>query len=182
MLVQIISLLLDVAAGLIGGACLLRLVMQWQRIPFNNPIGRFVFAVSDWLVMPLRRRLPAIGRLDTASLVGAWLAKLAQFAVLWLLSSGQGSVLLVLMLSVMGLAQLLISGLSALILIYAVLSWVQPGSMNMVLIERLCQPWLAPIRRVVPMVGGVDLSSLVLLLLLQIAGMVLGSVQMGLMH
>jgi len=182
LLVQIISLLLDVAAGLIGGACLLRLVMQWQRIPFNNPIGRFVFAVSDWLVMPLRRRLPAIGRLDTASLVGAWLAKLAQFAVLWLLSSGQGSVLLVLMLSVMGLAQLLISGLSALILIYAVLSWVQPGSMNMVLIERLCQPWLAPIRRVVPMVGGVDLSSLVLLLLLQIAGMVLGSVQMGLMH
>ena len=180
--ISIIGLLLDVAAGLIGGACLLRLVMQWQRIPFNNPVGRFVFALSDWLVMPLRRRLPAIGRLDTASLVGAWLAKLAQFAVLWLLSSGQGSVLLVLMLSVMGLAQLLISGLSALILLYAVLSWVQPGSMNMVLIERLCQPWLAPIRKVVPMVGGVDLSSLVLLLLLQIAGMVLGSVQMGLMH
>lgn len=180
--ISIIGLLLDVAAGLIGGACLLRLVMQWQRIPFNNPVGRFVFALSDWLVMPLRRRLPAIGRLDTASLVGAWLAKLAQFAVLWLLSSGQGSVLLVLMLSVMGLAQLLISGLSALILLYAVLSWVQPGSMNMVLIERLCQPWLAPIRRVVPMVGGVDLSSLVLLLLLQIAGMVLGSMQMGLMH
>ncbi len=182
MLVQIISLLLDVAAGLIGGACLLRLVMQWQRIPFNNPVGRFIFAVSDWLVMPLRRRLPALGRLDTASLAGAWLAKLAQFGVLWLLSSGQGSVLLVLMLSVMGLAQLLISGLSALILLYAVLSWVQPGTMNMALIERLCQPWLAPIRRVVPMVGGVDLSSLVLLLLLQIAGMVLGSVQMGLMH
>ena len=179
---QIISLLLDVAAGLVGGACLLRLIMQWQRIPFNNPIGRFIFAVSDWLVMPLRKRLPAIGRLDTASLVGAWLAKLAQFVALWLLSSGHGSLLAVLLLSVMGLAQLVISGLSALILIYAVLSWVQPGSMNMVLIERLCQPWLAPIRRVVPMIGGVDLSSLVLLLLLQIAGMVLGAIQMGLMH
>ena len=179
---QIISLLLDVAAGLVGGACLLRLIMQWQRIPFNNPIGRFIFAVSDWLVMPLRKRLPAIGRLDTASLAGAWLVKLAQFVALWLLSSGHGSLLAVLLLSVMGLAQLVISGLSALILIYAVLSWVQPGSMNMVLIERLCQPWLAPIRRVVPMIGGVDLSSLVLLLLLQIAGMVLGAIQMGLMH
>lgn len=182
MFISIVSLLLDVAAGLIGGACLLRLVMQWQRIPFNNPMGRFIFAVSDWLVMPLRRRLPAIGRLDTASLAGAWLAKLVQFGVLWLLSSGQGSALLVLMLSVLGLAQLLISGLSALVLIYAVLSWVQPGSMNMVLIERLCQPWLAPIRRALPLVGGVDLSSLVLLLVLQIAGMVLGSVQMSLMH
>jgi YggT family protein len=165
----IISLLLDVAAGLVGGACLLRLIMQWQRIPFNNPIGRFIFAVSDWLVLPLRRWLPAVGRLDTASLAGAWLFKLAQL-------------LAVLLLSVMGLAQLVISGLSALILIYAVLSWVQPGSMNMVLIERLCQPWLAPIRRVVPLIGGVDLSSLVLLLLLQIAGMVLGTIQMGLMH
>ena len=179
---QIISLLLDVAAGLVGGACLLRLIMQWQRIPFNNPIGRFIFAVSDWLVLPLRRWLPAVGRLDTASLAGAWLAKLAQFVALWLLSSGHGTLLAVLLLSVMGLAQLVISGLSALILIYAVLSWVQPGSMNMVLIERLCQPWLAPIRRVVPLIGGVDLSSLVLLLLLQIAGMVLGTIQMGLMH
>ena len=182
LLTQIISLLLDVAAGLVGGACLLRLIMQWQRIPFNNPIGRFIFAVSDWLVMPLRRRLPAIGRLDTASLVGAWLAKLTQFTVLWLLSSGHGSLVLVLLLSVMGLAQLMISGLSALILIYAVLTWVQPGSPNMALLERLCQPWLAPIRRVVPLIGGVDLSSLVFLLLLQIAGMVLGAVQMGLMH
>jgi YggT family protein len=179
---QIISLLLDVAAGLVGGACLLRLIMQWQRIPFNNPIGRFIFAVSDWLVLPLRRWLPAAGRLDTSSLAGAWLAKLAQFVALWLLSSGHGTLLAVLLLSVMGLAQLVISGLSALILIYAVLSWVQPGSMNMVLIERLCQPWLAPIRRVVPLIGGVDLSSLVLLLLLQIAGMVLGALQMGLMH
>ena len=164
----IISLLLDVAAGLVGGACLLRLIMQWQRIPFNNPSGR--------------RWLPAVGRLDAASLAGAWLVKLAQFVALWLLSSGHGTLLAVLLLSVMGLAQLVISGLSALILIYAVLSWVQPGSMNMVLIERLCQPWLAPIRRVVPLIGGVDLSSLVLLLLLQIAGMVLGTIQMGLMH
>lgn len=175
-------MLLEVATSLVGGVCLLRLVMQWQRIPFNNPMGRFIFAASDWLVLPLRRWLPAIGRLDTASLVGAWLAKLLQFAVLWLLSSGHGTLLQVLLLSVLGLAQLLVSGLSGLILIYAVLSWVQPGSLYMALMERLCQPWLEPIRRVLPLVGGVDLSSLVLLLLLQILGMVLGAVQLGMMH
>ena len=182
MFIQIVSFLLDVAAGLIGGACLLRLAMQWQRIPFNNPMGQFIFAVSNKLVMPLRRFVPALGRLDTASLVGAWLAKLAQFSLLWLLASGHGTLLLVLLLSVVGLVQLIISGLSALVLIYAVLTWVQPGSMNLLLIERLCQPWLAPIRRIIPMVGGVDLSSLVLLVLLQIAGMVVGAVQTGLMH
>lgn len=179
---QIISLVLDVVAGLIGGACLVRLTMQWQRIPFNNPIGQFIFAVSDRLVMPLRRWVPAAGRLDTASLVGAWLVKLTQFIVLWLLGGGQGAVLLVLVLSFIGVLQLAISCLTALILLYAVLSWIQAGSMNLVLIDRLCQPWLAPIRRAVPLVGGIDLSSLVLLVLLQIAGMVVGSIQAGLMH
>jgi YggT family protein len=54
--------------------------------------------------------------------------------------------------------------------------------MNFMLIDRLCQPWLAPIRRTIPLVGGIDLSSLVLLVLLQIASMVLGSIQVGLMH
>lgn len=182
MLIQIVSLLLDVAASLVGGACLLRLAMQWQRIPFKNPIGQFIFAISDWLVIPLRRYIPAVGRLDTASLLGAWLVKLVQFSVLWLLASGSGTLLLVLLLSVIGLVQLGISCLSGLVLIYAILSWIQPGSMSLLLAERLCQPWLTPIRRVMPMVGGVDLSSLVLLVLLQIAGMVVGSVQAGLMH
>ena len=55
MLYQIVSFLLDVVAGLLGGACLLRIYMQWQRVPFNNPVGRLVFALSDWMVLPLRR-------------------------------------------------------------------------------------------------------------------------------
>jgi YggT family protein len=175
-------MLLDVAASLMGGVCLLRLGMQWQRIPFNNPMGQFIFATSDWLVLPLRRGLPALGRLDSASLVGAWLAKLLQFSLLWLLSGGHGSLPQLLLQSVLGLAQLMVSCLSGLILIYAVLSWLQPGSLALVLMERLSRPFLDPIRRVLPLLGGVDLSSLVLLLLLQIAGMMLGAVQMGWMH
>ena len=55
MLYQIVTLLLDVVAGLLTGACLLRLYMQLQRIPFANPVGQLVFALTDWLVMPLRR-------------------------------------------------------------------------------------------------------------------------------
>ena len=51
MLYQILSLVLDAAAGLVGGACLLRLYMQRLRVPFGNPVGRFVFALSDWLVV-----------------------------------------------------------------------------------------------------------------------------------
>lgn len=74
---QILSFLLDVAAGLLSGVCLLRLYMQYQRVPFGNPVGRFVFALTDWIVLPLRRVLPAVRRVDTASLVAAYLFQLA---------------------------------------------------------------------------------------------------------
>jgi YggT family protein len=176
---QIVNLILDVATGLVGGACLLRLVMQWQRLPFQNPIGRFVFAVSDWLVMPLRRFLPAIGRLDTSSLVAAWLMKLTHLALMWVLAGMQGLFLAVVLASVFGLLHWLVSGLSAIVLLYAILSWVQPNSGSMMLLSRLVEPWLAPIRNALPQPGGIDLSPLVLLVALQIAGMLLAGLQFG---
>ena len=178
-LLQIVNLILDVAAGLVGGACLMRLVMQWQRLPFQNPIGRFVFAVTDWLVMPLRRLLPAVGRLDASSLVAAWLMKLSHLMVMWLLGGAQAAVMGVLVDSVFGVLHWLVSGLSVIILLYAVLSWVQPNSGSMMLLSRLVEPWLAPIRNALPKPGGIDLSPLVLLVILQIAGMLLAGLQYG---
>lgn len=175
MLYQIISFLLDVAVGLLGGACLLRLYMQWQRVPFGNPVGRFVFALTDWLVLPLRRVLPPMGRLDTASLVGAFLLELAQYAVLWLL--GVGSLAMLPVLAIFGLARLVISGLTGLVIVYAVLSWVQSDSPLVDIIGRLCAPLLRPFRRVIPLVGGIDLSPLALLVVLQVGAIVLGAIQ-----
>ncbi len=175
MLYQIISFLLDVAVGLLGGACLLRLYMQWQRVPFGNPVGRFVFALTDWLVLPLRRVLPPVGRLDTASLVGAFLLELAQYAVLWLL--GVGALAMLPVLAIFGLARLVISGLTGLVIVYAVLSWVQSDSPLVDIIGRLCAPLLRPFRRVIPLVGGIDLSPLALLVVLQIGAIVLGAIQ-----
>ena len=76
MLAQIFSLLLSTVVNLLAGACLIRLYMQYQRIPFQNPIGRFVMALSDWIVLPLRKLVPAAGRWDLASLAAALLIKL----------------------------------------------------------------------------------------------------------
>lgn len=182
MLYQIISFLLEVVVGLLGAACLLRLYMQYQRLPFGNPVGRFVFALTDWLVLPLRRVTPAFGRWDTASLLGAWLLKLAQYGVLLLMAGGAGSVAWLPLLAVFGLAQLVISALTGLLIVYAVLSWVQTGSPMNDLIGRLCAPLLRPLRRIIPLVGGIDLSPLALLVLLQVAGMVLAALQQGLLH
>lgn len=172
MVYQIFSFLLDVIAGLLGGACLLRLYMQHQRVPFGNPIGRFVFALTDWLVLPLRKVLPAMRRWDTASLVAAYLIELAQFALLWALVGG-GGVQSVFVLALFGLLRLAISTATAVVIVYAVLSWVQNDSPLSDIMDRLCAPLLRPIRRVVPLVGGIDLSPLVLLVILQVLSMLL---------
>ncbi len=181
MLYQITSLLLEVAAGLIAGTCLLRLYMQYQRIPMSvrsgNPLAKFIFALTDWLVLPLRRVIPAVGRWDMASLVGAFLVQLAQFVILWALTGMTAGMLSVVVLAAFGLVRMAISGMTGLVIIYAILSWVQARSVGADFLERLVMPVLIPIRRVVPLVGGIDLSPLVLLLILQVAGIVLGSIQ-----
>lgn len=181
MLYQIVSLLLEVVVGFVSGACLLRLYMQYQRIPMSarsgNPLGRFVFAVTDWIVLPLRRVIPAVGLLDSASLLAAYLTQLAEFGVLWLLAGSSGGLFAVPILAAFGLLRMAISGLSVIVIIYAVLSWVQTNSVLADVAERLVAPLLLPIRRFLPLIGGVDLSPLVLLVMLQIAAIVLGNLQ-----
>ena len=177
MLYQIVSFLLEVVATLLCTAFFLRIYMQWQRIGFNNPVGKIVFALSDWIVLPLRRVLPAMGRLDSASLVAALLVELAHYLVLWLLAGAGHNGLWVLWLALFGLLRLALTGMVGLLIVYVVLSWVQPQSPLSDIITRLCEPLLRPLRRVLPSLGGLDLSALVFLVLLQVALMVLAHVQ-----
>jgi YggT family protein len=181
MLYQIISLLLEVSTGLVAGTCLLRLYMQHQRIPMSsrsgNPMGRFIFALTDWLVLPLRRVVSAAGRWDLASLVGAFLVELARFLILWVFADMTAGVLTIVFYALFGLAHLAISGLTGMVIVYAILSWVQTRSPVADLLERLVMPVLDPVRRILPLAGGIDLSPLVLLVLLQIAGIVLSYLQ-----
>ena len=176
MLLEIVSFVLDVLVGLLAGACLLRWYMQQQRVPFGNPLGRAVLALSDWLVLPLCRLLPKPSRTDWASLAAALLLVSAQYALLWLLLGGAVALWLVPLLSLVGLLRLLLSGLMGMVLVFALLSWVQPGSPLGGVLARLCQPLLRPLQRFIPLVGGLDLSPLVLLVLLQIGLMLLGNV------
>jgi YggT family protein len=174
---QIISFLLDVAAGLLGGACLLRLYMQHQRVPFGNPVGRFVFALTDWLILPLRKVLPSIRRWDTASLMAVYLIELAQFGLLWLLLGRATGAGVLPALAFFGVLRLVISGLTGLVIVYAILSWVRVDSPIGDIIDRLCVPLLRPWRRLIPLVGGIDLSPLAFLVALQVAAIALAALQ-----
>lgn len=179
MFLQMISMVLDVVASLLAGTCLLRVLMQRHRISFHQPVGRFVFALTDWLVLPLRRFVPVWSAWDLSSVAGAWLIKLVQVALLWLMSGGGAPWLLLPWVSLLSLAQLLVSVLSALVLVFVVMSWLSPNSPMFDLVSRLAEPVLRLFRRVVPLMGGIDLSPLVLLLALQMVGMVLMSLQVG---
>jgi YggT family protein len=177
MLYSIVSLILNVAASLLAGACLLRLYMQAQRVPFGNPVGQAVFALSNWIVLPLRRAIRPGNRWDLASLVAAFLVMLAQQLILWLVRGMAGPALLVPLLAVFDLLRLAVGGMTFLLLAHVVLSWVQPHSPIAGVIGRLCEPPLRPLRRVIPAVGGLDLSALVLLVLLQVLSIVIGGLQ-----
>jgi len=176
MLYQIPSFLLDVIVGLLGGACLLRLYMQYHRVPFGNPLGRFIFAITDWIVLPLRLIVPSVKRWDLASLIAAWLLVLLKFLLLWLLIGNLGRIATLPLVSLVGLLQLAISGLTALLVVYAVLSWV-PGASPMLLdlISRLAEPLVRPFRRFIPLIGGVDLSPLAAIVVLQVIAIVLSN-------
>ena len=181
MLYPIFSFLLEIGVTLVGGACLLRFYMRWRRMSFDNPVGRFVQALSDWLVRPLQRVVPPAGGLDVASLLAAWLLKLVQYAALLallaLLELSRWSMLPVL--ALLGTARLAVSVATAVVIIAAVMSWVGNRTLAHDVFERLCAPLLAPIRRRIPLVGGVDLSPLLLVVVLQVLGMVLSSLQSG---
>ncbi|MEH3087813.1 MAG: YggT family protein [Xylophilus ampelinus] len=177
MLYSIVSLVLNVVASLLAGACLLRLYMQAQRVPFGNPVGQAVFALSNWIVLPLRRAIRPGNRWDLASLLAAFLVMLAQELILWAFRGMAGAALLVPLLAAFDLLQLAVSGMTFLLLAYVVLSWVQPHSPIAGVLDRLCEPPLRPLRRVLPAPGGLDLSALVVLVLLQVLSIVIGGLQ-----
>lgn len=180
MFFQITTFLLDVAAGLLGGACLLRAYMQHQHVPFNNPVGRFIFALTDWIVLPLRKMLPGYKRLDFASLLAAYLFELAQFIMIALMI-GRGFTAVPL-LALFGLIRLVISGAMGLAIVYVILSWVNADSPMADVIDRLAAPLLRPFRKVIPLVGGFDLSPLALLVVLQVLLIVVANLQDALLR
>lgn len=188
MLIQILRFLLETLFFLLIGAALLRAYMNWVRVNMSVQPGYFVMALTDWLVKPLRRTLPkplAQSRLDWASVLAAVLSALA-YALLWgvlfgvLLgagydwsSLGPASWLALLGFALKMLVRVALQTTMVVVLGYVLVSWLQPGSPVHSLLARLSEPLLGPLRRIVPVVGGVDLSALVLLLLLQIGLIVL---------
>ena len=173
MLAQLFYLVLDSLFGFLTLALLARFFMQWARAPFRNPLGQFVVAVTDWLVKPMRRIIPSAFGFDLASLLSAWFAQLVFHGIVFAVSAAAlgvtpglvGLLALVAALETVRLALYLLFGV---IIITALLSWINPHAPLAPVFNSLARPFLYPLQRVIPPVGGVDLSPLVLLLGLQV--------------
>lgn len=151
-------------------AFLLRVLLPMVRADFRNPLAQAILALTSWLVHPLRRILPPVGRVDTASVVALLAVQIVATLVLFRLQTG--ALLPFVPLVIAALRSLLLSVLllyTVLIFIYALLSFVAPGvrSPATALLASLCEPLLAPLRRVLPIVGGLDFSPLVAIVGLQ---------------
>jgi YggT family protein len=180
MLAEALRFLLNVVFGLLVYAALLRFIMQWMRAPFRNPVGQAVSALTDWAVKPLRKVLPGFRGYDWASLVVAWVLQ-----ALWLtalsaltgpisaLASGSTAGLI----AVLAVVELIKAALWIVIVavfVQALLSWIAPDGPLAGVLNALTFPLLAPIRRVLPPLGGVlDLSPLIVIVLAQLVLMLL---------
>lgn len=163
--------LLETVASLVAGSFLLRAAAWWTQLPARNPLVQFVIALTDWLVKPMRRVLPASRRTDWSSLAGALFVAVT-LAALRALMFGSGARVpvfgAVVLLAVFWLVKWALYLLNTLVIVGALLSWVNPHAPIAPLVDRLTAPFLWPIRRVLPLVGGVDLSPVVLIIATQL--------------
>jgi YggT family protein len=175
MLSNISLFLIDTASALLGAALLLRLYINFAGMPARNPLAQFVFVITDWLVRPLRRVLPAAGRLDMASLVAVLLVALLAMVLIDLASTGMvfwERALLRTPVTVLRWALNLVFWLT---LIHVLLSWVNPHAPVAPAVSMLLRPFLAPFQRILPTVGGFDLSPLALVVVVNLLLLIVNS-------
>ncbi len=141
---------------------LLRLFMPWIGASFNNPIAQAVFKLTSPLVVPVRRILPPIGKLDTATVVVAYAIQYLTVIIIFLIAGASPRIGPVALFAAVSLVSLTFKLFAFAILIRVVLSWVGQGSYNpaVAFIDSLTEPVLRPVRRIIPPMGGLDLSPL----------------------
>ncbi|MCS4308652.1 YggT family protein [Rheinheimera pacifica] len=165
---QAVLFLIDTAFSLYLMVMILRLWLQLVRADFYNPFSQFVVKATNPLVLPLRRVIPSLGRLDTATLLLAYSIMLVKLLVLQLIQFGQIALMPSLVLSLIFLVKEILTLLFWILVIRALLSWFSQGRSPVeYVMHQLTEPLLRPVRNILPPLGGLDLSVLVVLIGLQ---------------
>lgn len=153
---------------------MLRFILQLVRADFYNPLSQFAVRATQPLLKPLRRIIPSVFGLDLSSLVLALVVQMLLMGVILVLLYGTaGNPLSLLIWSLIGLAALFLNIFFYALIISVILSWVAPGSHNpgAELINQICDPFLAPFRRILPNLGGLDISPILAFMVLKLIDM-----------
>ncbi len=167
--------LIDTLVSLYILAVVLRFLLQWTRADFYNPISQFLVKTTHPPLKFLRRFVPSVGKIDTSSIVLALaLQMIADFSIL-MLKGVTVSIPALVILSFTQLVSLLINVFIFAVFARAILSWFDPGNYNSAssLLHSLTEPVLNMCRKVIPDLGGIDLSPLIALVALQLAKMMI---------
>lgn len=165
---QFLSFVIFTVLDLYVSVLLLRVWMQWTRADFYNPFSQFVVKITQPVIGPLRRVIPAIGPIDTASVLLAYVLVLVKYVLTIALTNGVFVFLP--MFAPLALIELLTAAgklVFWVIIIRALMSWISQGRnpVDQLLIQ-LTEPLMSPIRRVLPSMGGIDLSAMVVIMIL----------------
>jgi YggT family protein len=156
---------------------ILRIWLQAARADFYNPFSQFVVKVTQPIVAPMRRVIPSIGSIDMATLLFAYVLCVLKFVVLVIVAS-HGNVIFSTDFFLIGILSLIKAAggmLFWVLLIQAILSWISQGRSPIEYVfHQLTEPMLKPIRNILPDLGGIDLSVLVIFIALQFANYLMG--------
>ena len=142
---------------------LARLLLQWTRADFRNPLCQFIVRITNPLILPLRRILPPIGKVDTASVVAVLVVAIIDVAIMRaVLGAGFPPAYYWIELVAIEIARTLLQMYFYAIVLYALLSLIAPGGYSPMqsVLATLCEPVLRPFRRIIPPIAGIDLSPL----------------------
>jgi len=168
---EIFAYLLQTVLSLYLVAMLLRFLLQLARADFYNPISQFLVKITNPLVIPLRRVVPGFAGLDMASLLLALVLQFAGILALLLVNGlGMPSIVLLLAWSALGVIGLLVNIYFFALLGMIILSWVAPGSNHpaIYLLHQITEPVMAPFRKALPAMGGMDFSPILVFILINI--------------
>ena len=171
---QAINYLLDFAFDAIITILVIRVWLQLVRADFYNPLCQFIVKVSNPLVIPLRRVIPGLGGIDLATLLLAFIFATLKFIVIPLINGGGVDIIPALFLGALYLVKQTGVVLFMVMLAMALMSWVIQGyNPTQMIFQQLTDPFLRPIRKVLPAIGGLDLSILAAFLLLNVINLLL---------
>jgi len=174
LLTNIAGLIVDTAASVAAAILLLRFWAQAVRVRPPDSIARFIFKASNWLVLPLRRVLPSVGGYDWASLIATMMmAVIAVSAAVWV--TPYFSAPYILLLSIQQFFNWIVYGFMGLLVMEVIFSWINPHAPLAPFIGALTEPLLRPLRKLIPTLGGIDLSILIALILLRVVLQLIGA-------